>query len=88
MAKQFTDSVHDNMELVKELIQGMPRSAQIRAKQAAAQLIQTWDKMKVEAPKDPAVAVGAAFAVCYMMDHIVESTDGPINDNMIIQIGR
>jgi hypothetical protein len=86
MTTQFTDSCHDSLALVQELIQGMPRGAQLRAKRAAERMIEVWDAMKKEAPKDPAVAVGAAFAVFYMAEHIINSSEGPISDNMIVTL--
>lgn len=83
----FQDSCHDSLELCQELLRSMPPTAQKRAKKAAEQLIGVWDRLKVEAPKDPAVAVGAAFAVFYMAEHIINSREGPINDNMIVVVG-
>lgn len=88
MTTKFSDSVHDDFELCQELIRGMPGTAQQRAKKAAEQLLEVWDKMKAEAPKDPAVAVGAAFAVFFMANHIVNIGGGPLSDDLIKVVGR
>lgn len=85
---KFIDSCHDDFQLCQELIRGMPGTAQQRAKKAAAQLIEVWDKLKTEAPNDPAVAVGAAFAVFFMADHIINSTESAVSDKLIKVVGR
>lgn len=89
MAKQFTDSLHDSFELVQQLVRGMPGTAQKRAKTAAERMLDTWEKMKQEAPKDPAVAVGAAFAVFFIANEIVDAPKGDvISDSIIETVGR
>lgn len=76
MSAEFTDSVAANMSLIEELILGMPGSARGRCRHAGEALMEVWDKLKKDAPKDPAVALGAAFAVFYLADKLVNPESG------------
>lgn len=68
----FTDNNDENLEVVKELIRGMPAAAQQRARKTGERLVNLIDKMKKENPTDPAIALGVAFAVFYTADHFVK----------------
>jgi len=78
MTMQFTDSNAANFELVKELVAGMPESAQRRARKAGGQIVDIVEKLKREYPNDPAIAVGAAFAVFFMAENLIQ----PNGDNV------
>lgn len=68
----FGDSVEANIETVKELLQGMPPSARGRAKQAAVAIEKAVMGARMENPKDPAIALGVAFALFSFAQRIVQ----------------
>ena len=70
---EFTDSVSENVEILAELIRGIPPEARNRAKKAAASLENVFSQLKRDYPRDPAVALGAAFAVFIMAQRMVEA---------------
>jgi len=67
---QFTDSLSENTEVVRELLAGVPADARNRAKRAAIAIENTWNKLKKDYPRDPAVALGAAFAIFKLAEMI------------------
>lgn len=70
---QFTDSLSNNLEVVTELLQGVPPSSRQRAKKAAAMIEKAWTQLQKDYPRDPAVALGAAFAVFKFAEKITET---------------
>ena len=76
MTMQFTDSNAANFELVKELVAGMPDSARVRCERAGMTIVNVVDRMRKDSPNDPAVALGAAFAIFYMAERLVQPSAG------------
>lgn len=72
MSAQFTDSVAANVELIKELVAGLPAGARERCRRAGGRIINEIDRMRKENPADPAVALGAAFAVFFCAERLVQ----------------
>jgi hypothetical protein len=80
---QFTDSIDENVEILRELLGGIQPEHRRRAMKAAVALENTFNALKKEYPRDPSVALGAAFAIFMMAQRMVEapkqgdkSTDG------------
>ncbi len=73
---QFTDSLSENKELIAELVRGMPHDAQLRARRTALAFEKFWQMLRRDNPTDPAVAVGAAFAVYELAERIVRAERG------------
>lgn len=73
----FGDSVEGNLEVVKELLQGMPPSARGRARAAAVAIENTVVGLKKDNSRDPATALGVAFAIFMLSKRLVE---GDTND--------
>lgn len=68
----LTDSVLGNAEALREAIRGATPEQKARAR-AAAQVIETaWNYVREKAPKDPAAAAGAAFAIFCIAEQILE----------------
>ena len=67
----FTDDIDQNLEIISELIRDMPPQYQARAKAAAIRFEQTWDGLRRDFPKDPAVALGAAWAIHQLAQRMV-----------------
>ncbi len=77
---QFTDSLDENIEILRELLAGMPPESRRRAQGAAVALENTFHRLQKDHPKDAAVALGAAFAVFKLAERIVDAPkqgDGP-----------
>lgn len=68
----FGDSVSENSELIAELLRGMPESAFRRAQHAAAAIEKVFVGLAKDHPKDPAIALGAAFAIFKIAEGIVQ----------------
>jgi len=68
----FTDSIDENCEVLKELLRGVPPSQRQRAAKAAAAIEKVFMGLQKDHPKDPAVALGAAFAIYMIGQRIVE----------------
>jgi len=78
---QFTDSIDQNLELLQELIDGMPQGAKVRGQNAAAAVGNVIHALRRDNPKDPAVAIGVAlaiFSVGQQMVHAQAETDKPL----------
>lgn len=83
----LSDSVSDMLYLCQELLQGMPRSAQVRARKAAHNIEVAFMATRTEAPKDPAVALGTLFALTYILDQLIQnSTNESSMDGNLIQL--
>lgn len=85
MATKFTDSVQGNFDLVCEALSGAPPDARQRAKRAALKFEHLFEKLRREAPNDPAVALGTAFAVFYLGKELVERVRHG-DDKQLIQL--
>lgn len=71
----FTDNISGNLELVKELLQGIPADARNRAKRAAVCIEAAWEKVRKDSQDthDPAVVLGAVFAIFMLADRMVQA---------------
>lgn len=83
----FTDSVTENVEMLRELLGGIPPESRRRAKGAAVALENTFTAMQKAYPKDPAVALGAAFAIFLLAQRLVEAPkQGDSAEKSMIQL--
>jgi hypothetical protein len=82
----FTDSIDGNIELLRELIAGLPPGARNRAKRAAVEIEKTVLGLKKEHPHDSAVAAGAAFAIFLFAQRLVESPPQDSKERGLIQL--
>lgn len=69
----LSDSVSDMLTLCTDLLSGMPRSAQVRARKAARNIEMAFQASRDEGAKDPAVALGTVFALTYILDHLIQN---------------
>jgi len=70
---EFTDSIDENVEILREMLGGIMPEHRRRAKKAAVALENVFNGLKKDYPKDPAVALGAAFAIFIMAQRMVEA---------------
>lgn len=73
MSVKFTDSIDHNLELLGELLRGMPPGAQARAKRAYAQVGAVVNGLRKDNPNDPAVIVGTTLAVYSIAQQMVQT---------------
>lgn len=83
----FTDSIQSNIDTLQELLGGIPPSAQARAKKAAVSIENAVMALQKDHPKDPAVALGCAFAIMMTAQRILEADEeGAKSSNALIQL--
>ncbi len=78
---EFTDSLDANLDLITELLSGLPPGARNRAKHAAVTIENAFTGLQRDHSKDPACALGAAFAIYTLAKRITErsqETDKPL----------
>lgn len=68
----FSDSIDNNLEVITELLRGTPSETRNRAKRAAMSMEKAFEAIKKNSPKDPAVALGVAFAVFTLGQRMVQ----------------
>lgn len=84
---QFTDSIDNNLEILKELLGGIGPAHRERAKRAAVKLENVFTALQRDNPKDPAVALGAAFAIYTLAQRLVNAgQDGAPAESSLIQL--
>lgn len=79
----FTNDIEENCEILRELLRGIPPTQRNRAKKAAAAIEKVFVGLQKDNPKDPAVALGAAFAIYMIGARIVEQAKEGKHDNLI-----
>jgi hypothetical protein len=85
---QFTDSLSENKELIAMLVQGLTREGQIRAKRTAMRFEKLWQAVIRENPKDPALTLGAAFAVYELAERLTRAQrEQPKAEGLIQVVG-
>jgi hypothetical protein len=68
----FTDNIDENIELLEELLRGMPPTARKRAQGAAGAVEKAVGQLRKDHPSDPAVALGVAWIVHKIAQQIVQ----------------
>jgi hypothetical protein len=68
----LNNDIDTTLEQVSELIRALPPDARERAKYAAVQFEKIFQKLRVDHPSDPAIALGAAFAIFTLADRLVK----------------
>ena len=82
---QFTDSISENVALLEELLRGVHPASRNQAKRAAMQIERVWNALIKDNPKNPAVALGAAFAVYKLAERLGEKQEAG-SDQSLIQL--
>lgn len=83
---QFTDSIDENMEMMRVLLGGMMPEHRRRAKAAAVKIENVWNALIKDNPKDKAVALGAAFAIYALAQRLGEAAEQGGSDKALIQL--
>lgn len=82
----FTNQIDENVELLKTLLGGLPKEARKRAKKAAVTIENVFTGLQKDYPKDPAVALGAAFAVFLLAERLCDAPEQGDSDKGLIQL--
>ena len=83
---QFGDSISENVALLEELLRSIAPMHRNQAKRAAVQIEKVWNALIKENPKNPAVALGAAFAVYKLAERLGEKQEGTSAADSLIQL--
>jgi hypothetical protein len=84
---EFNDSIENNIEVITELLRGVPPAGRKRAQRAAVQLENVFTRLQKDHPKDPYVAIGAAFALFKLSERIVNAPkQGDSQERGLIQL--
>ena len=68
----LNNDIDVTLEQVGELIRALAPEAKERAKYAAMVFEQTFQTLRTAHPRDPAIALGAAFAIFTLADRLVK----------------
>ena len=82
----FSDSIENNLETIRELLQGIPPSERARARRAAAMVEKVIVGIQKDNPKSPAVALGTAFALFMLSQRIVSAPKEGDKDKGMIEL--
>jgi hypothetical protein len=82
----FTDSVDENIGVLRELIAGLPPEHMRRAKKAAVAIENAFTGLQKDHPRDQAIALGAAFAVFILAERLVQAPQQGGSDKGLIKL--
>ena len=82
----FSDSISENIETLRELLGGLPPQHRRMAKKAAVSIENVFTSLQKDHPKNPAVALGAAFAVFLLAERLCEAPEQGGSDKKLIQL--
>jgi len=83
----FTDSIENNIETIRELLQGIPPSERGRAKRAAVQIEKAVSAIMKDNSGSPSVGLGMAFAIYTIAQRLVaQPQEGDKPSSGLIQL--
>ena len=82
----FNDSIENNLEVIKELLQGVPPSERDRAKRAAVAVEKVITALIKDNQGHPTVGLGMAFAVFTIAQRLTASPQEGDSDKRLIQL--
>ena len=68
----LNNDIDTTLEAVGELIRALPPDAKERARYSAMAFETLFQKLRNDHPRDPAIALGAAFAIFTLADRLVK----------------
>jgi len=69
----LSDSINETLAGISDLVRGLPPGAKQRAQAAAVAFERTFQTLRVNYPRDPAVALGSAFAIFTIAERLVNT---------------
>lgn len=82
----FSDSIDHNVEILREMLGGLPPEHRRMAKKAAVTIENVFTQLQKDHPKNAAVALGAAFAVFLLAQRLGEAPEQGGSDKQLIQL--
>jgi hypothetical protein len=83
----LNNGIDTTLEQVGELIRALPPEAKGRAKYAALAFEQLFQKLRTDHPRDPSIALGAAWAIFTLADRLVKlDNDGEEKGGGLIKL--
>ena len=79
----LSDSINENVATLTELLRDIPPSARHRAYVAAHSIETVVYGLRKDYPRDPAVALGTAWALAMMLDRMIQADTSAGPENMI-----
>ena len=70
---EFNDSIDNNIEVITELLRGVPAEKRRVAQRIAVTIENTVTRLQKDYPSDPYAALGAAFCIFKLAQRIVEA---------------
>ena len=82
----FSDSISENIETLRVLLGGIQPEHRRTAKRAAVSIENVFTQLQKDNPKNPAVALGAAFAVFLLAERLCEAPEHGGTDQKLIEL--
>jgi hypothetical protein len=82
----FNDSIENNIETIRELLQGVPPSERDRAKRAAMLIEKAVQGIMKDNHGNPAVGLGMAFAIYSIAQKLVQTPQEGDKSSGLIQL--
>lgn len=84
----FSDSIENNLEILRELLRGLPPGVRNQAKFSASTVERAIEAIKKDTQGNQGAALGAAFAIYMYAQRFVESSQsgGPSEAQNLIQL--
>lgn len=70
---EFNDSIENNIEVIAELLRGLPAPQRRKAQRIAVAIENTVTRLQKDYPNDPYAAIGAAFCIFKLAERIVQA---------------
>lgn len=71
----FSDSIQSNLEILRELLRGLPGDTRFQAKAAAATVEKAILSIQRDCQNNPGAALGTAFAIYMFAQRLVQTSN-------------
>lgn len=82
----FDDSIENNLEILRELLRGLPPETRNQARLAASLIEKTFRAIQKDSQGNRGAALGAAFAIYMFAQEMVEKSHGEGKDQSLIEL--
>lgn len=79
----LSDSINENVATLTDLLRDVPPQARYRARDAAVKIEGVVNKLRQDYPRDPAVALGVAWALAMLLDRMIQQDTAAGPENLI-----
>jgi hypothetical protein len=82
----FDDSIENNLEIIRELLRGLPPETRNQARLAASLIEKTFTAIQKDSQGNRGAALGSAFAIYMLAQTMVEKSHGEGKDKSLIEL--